>query len=271
MSRSVATLWIGPKLSPLEQLSALSLLETGHELTLYTYEDVQHVPDGVRVADARTLLPGPIVRHKKTGSPALHSDLFRFELMRQTDATWVDLDVLALKPLPTELDYVFGWENESSLNGAILKLPKTSRALQALLAYRDNYKGYPPYLSLSKKLKYQIKTLWRGMTLPELPWGAIGPIGLTYYLGQSGEIQHALPRNHFYPVAHEDTLELLTNPKLDRQFFGPDVHAVHFWASKMRKLTQSHFAGVIPATSFIGREILHMEEKFNVDIGLVLP
>ena len=270
MNRSVATLWIGPKLSPLEQLSALSLIETGHDLTLYTYEEVQCVPKGVRVADGRALLPGPIVRHKKTGSPALHSDLFRFELMRQTESTWVDLDVLAFKPLPTELDHVFAWENESSLNGAILKLPKTSPALQALLAYGDNYKGYPPFLSPQKKLKYQIKTLWRGMTLPELPWGSIGPIGLTYYLRQSGEIQHALPRNSFYPVDQNDALRLLTDSHLTRQSFTADVYALHFWASKMRKLTKNHFAGVIPASSFMGQEIARMEEKFNVDIGLVL-
>lgn len=247
MTRPVATLWIGPALSPLEQLSALSLLETGHDLTLYTYDEVKGVPKGVRVADARTLLADPIVRHKKTGSPALHSDLFRFELMRKTESTWVDLDVLALKPLPTELDYVFAWENENSLNGAILKLPKTSPALQALLAYGDNYKGYAPYLSPQKKLKYQIKTLWRGMTLPELPWGSIGPICLTYYLRQSGEIQHALPRNSFYPVDQNNALRLLTDSHLTRQSFTADVYSPHFWASKMRKLTKTQFAGVIPA------------------------
>ena len=271
MKHPVATLWIGSALSPLEQLSALSLLETCHDLTLYTYEEVQGVPKGVRIADARTLLPCPIVRHKKTGSPALHSDLFRFELMRQTESTWVDLDVLAFKPLPSGLDYVFAWENETSLNGAILKLPKNSPALLALMTYGVSYRGYPPYLSPQKKLKYQIKTLWRGMTLPELPWGSIGPLGLTYHLRQSGEIQHAFPSNSFYPVSHENTLQLLTDPNLTRQSFGTDVYAVHFWASKMRKLTKSLFAGVIPAASLMGREILRMEEKFNLDIGLVLP
>ena len=270
MSRSVATLWIGPKLSPLEQLSALSLLETGHELTLYTYEDVQHVPQGVRIADARTLLPGPIVRHKKTGSPALHSDLFRFELMRQTDSTWVDLDVLALKPLPTERTHVFAWENAGSINGAVLKLPKESPALKTLLSYGDNYRGYPPFLPRSKKFKYQIKTLWRGMTLPELPWGSIGPIGLTHYLNESGEIEYALPRESFYPVDHQNTIELLNDPALSRDSFGEGVYAIHFWASKMRKLVKAHFNGVIPQDSLMGREIARIETKFNLSIGFSL-
>jgi len=270
MSRSVATLWIGPKLSPLEQLSALSLLETGHELTLYTYEDVQLVPQGVRIADARTLLPGPIVRHKKTGSPALHSDLFRFELMRQTDSTWVDLDVLALKPLPTERTHVFAWENAGSINGAVLKLPKESPALKTLLSYGDNYRGYPPFLPRSKKFKYQIKTLWRGMTLPELPWGSIGPIGLTHYLKASGEVAYALPKQSFYPIDHQDTIQLLTDPTLSRDSFDESVYAIHFWASKMRKLVKAQFNGEIPQHSLMGREILRMEKKFNLSIGLSL-
>lgn len=267
MKNSVATLWIGPRLGPLEQLSALSLLETGHKLILYTYQEVQNVPQGVQVADAGTIMPGPILRHKKTGSPALHSDLFRFELMRQTDATWVDLDVLALQPLPIEQDYVFGYQNDGILNSAILKLPKDSPALKAMLTYKENYKGYPPFVTGRKKLKYQIKTLWRGMTLSELPWGATGPIGLTHYLKESGEIKYALPRQSFYPVDHKDTLELLKNPDLNRSSFASDVFAVHFWASKMRELAHSHFDGVIPEHSLIGKEIVRIEEKFEISIG----
>jgi hypothetical protein len=266
----IASLWIGPRLGPLEQLSALSFLETGHDLTLYSYGPVEGCPKDVRLADANDLLLGPIVRHKKTGSPALHSDLFRFQLIKQTGMAWVDLDILALKNFPLDLEYIFAWENSDNINGAVLKLPVNSSALQEVMVYDRAYKGYPPFLSKAKKFKYMIKTLGLGMTLAELPWGSIGPIGLTYCLKKTGEIEFALPQSSFYPVPLEQTASLLATPAIERSDFQANVYGIHFWGSKMRKIVKNEHGGKIPEHSFMGKEISRIRELHKFDIGFQL-
>lgn len=54
--RPVATLWIGGKLSWLEQVSLASFVSRGDGITLYTYGDVTGVPPGVEVRDGREII-----------------------------------------------------------------------------------------------------------------------------------------------------------------------------------------------------------------------
>jgi len=53
----VASLWIGPELSWMEQICLLSFMEKGHRTVLYAYDDVKSVPDGVEIRDAREIMP----------------------------------------------------------------------------------------------------------------------------------------------------------------------------------------------------------------------
>ena len=142
---TVASLWIGDRLGPIEQASIRSFLKVGDTFILYAYNPIIGIPPGVEVKDAQEILPCTrIIRHKKTGSPAIHADLFRYALLEKTGITWVDLDVIALKPFRFEGDYVFGYENERSVANGVLRLPKNSKTLQELLSIKIDTKGYPP-------------------------------------------------------------------------------------------------------------------------------
>ena len=55
----VAALWIGGKLSFLEELCLKSFVDAGHHTILFTYEGTENVPDGVEVRDGAEILPNP--------------------------------------------------------------------------------------------------------------------------------------------------------------------------------------------------------------------
>ena len=48
----IASLWIGGQLSWLEQLCLKSFADAGHHTTLYSYEEIPNVPEGVHTAEA---------------------------------------------------------------------------------------------------------------------------------------------------------------------------------------------------------------------------
>ena len=105
----ISSLWIGGALSFLEQLCLRSFVDAGHAVRLYAYEPIPNVPDGVEIADARPVLSQDgFLRHGRTGSPALHSDLFRYHLLAQCDRTiWADTDAYCVRRFETRTGHFF--------------------------------------------------------------------------------------------------------------------------------------------------------------------
>src|SRR5262245_13716406 len=59
------TLWIGSRLGRVERACLRSFLRHGHAVRLYSYGPVEGVPEGVRLADAASILPREaIIRHE---------------------------------------------------------------------------------------------------------------------------------------------------------------------------------------------------------------
>ena len=137
---AIASLWVGDRLSWLEQLCLKSFVDAGHPTTLFTYGPVEGLPDGVDLAPAADILPQtPIIRHERTGSPAFHADVFRLQLMRQTDFCWVDTDAYCVRPfvIPRHGHWhgLIPAEGKEIVNNGVLKLPKRSKTLKALLEF----------------------------------------------------------------------------------------------------------------------------------------
>lgn len=248
----IASLWIGDAFTAIERASAQSFLDQGHHVVLYRYDPVANVPADVEQRDAREVFDaGRIIRHRKTNSPALHSDMFRYALMQKTDAIWVDLDMIALRPFVFPGDYVIGFEAPGALNGAVMRLPKGSPALARACVYGPDHVGYPPHIHGARLLKYRLKTLGRGMSVDRWTWGSIGPRLLTELMTQTGEIAHAMPVDAFYPVPMAQVEQLCTPGALTPDGFGPDTYGVHLWAQKLRNLLQDRFDGTVPEGSFL--------------------
>lgn len=101
----IQQLWVGSKLSYIEQLSMRSFIACGHKLHLYSYDSDLTVPPGVELKDARQVLPeSDVFAHsaragRSRGSLAGFADLFRWKLLHDKGGAWADSDLVCLRPL----------------------------------------------------------------------------------------------------------------------------------------------------------------------------
>ena len=249
----VASLWIGAKLGLIEQLTIQSFLAHGHHFTLFTTEKVEGIPAGTVVRNANEIFPCQhIVRDHKTGSPAIHADMFRYAMLAKTELMWVDMDVLCLRPFHPSSPYVFGFEDETTVNNAVLRLPQNSPTLAALLTYQPNTKGYPPFFSIERKIRYWLKGGGRKPKISKWPWGAIGPKGLTYHLQQTGETKYALSQQAFYAVPAKNIAALITANTQLPDLSSPEVFYLHLWGKELRQAIAQR--GIVPG-SFLAQQM----------------
>ena len=146
--------------------------------------------------DAREVAPyETLADHIEVGRGALASDFFRYALLAKGLGLWVDLDLVFLRPIDFEDDYVFGWENKKSINGAVLRLPRDSDMLRELCSIPQlNWR--PPFYGPRKAALYYWERLRKRDIRPEdYRWGTFGPSILTYLAtkyGVAGQGQGAL-------------------------------------------------------------------------------
>ena len=252
----IAALWIGGPLSYLEQLCLASFVHVGHHVTLFTYEGVDNAPEGVEQADANAILPQTgFLRHARTGSPALHSDLFRYHLLAKCDHTiWADTDAYCVKPFATASGHFYAWESDTGINGGVLGLPRASDTLQRLLEFTADEFSIPLWYGPEFQAELEAK---RAAGTPvgagEMPWGVWGPHALTHFLQVTGEVRHALPRAALYPFAYGDR-RLMLRPGFDASAFVTDeTYSIHFYGRRMRSRIVLKEGGVPRPRSLIGQ------------------
>lgn len=253
--RRLATLWVG-RLGPIEMASLHSFALQGQTPLVYSYSPIENLPAGVENHDAAEVYPSASIAHyRREGSPSLHSNFFRYALMRETDHVWTDLDVIALRPFDLAPDRIYAWENEVQVNCAVLRLPKTSPTLAALSALGPETRGVAPHIEGMRRAKYWVKTLGRGVPVDRWPWGSTGPRALTTYLARFGEIGHALPADTFYPIPSRDCARFLRPGDVNEAALSSDTQGVHVAASVCQRLMRERHGGRIPEGSFLAERV----------------
>ena len=178
------TFWNGP-LDPVTYSCLASFPFHGANLRVYSYDLSITVPTGIELADARTVCPDTSLagRYFADGnaSHSKFSNLFRYQMMRQTGLCWVDADLLCLgRPDFRSAPIVFGRQFPAghawSINGAVLKLPKDSALLDDLIANAE------------------------AVVDVDQPWGAIGPLLITEKAARHGVDALARDCSEFYPL-----------------------------------------------------------------------
>ncbi len=232
----IASLWIGGRLSWLEQLCLKSFADAGHHVTLFSYAPVENLPPGVQQGDAASIFPGdPILRHARTGSPAIHADLWRLHLLRRTRKVWVDADMYCWRPFDFDAPHVFGWEKEGLVCNAVLGLPPDSPALNGLLEFfRDEYAVAPWLKPWQREHLEAAREAGTPVHMTEQDWGFTGPAAITWFLRETGEIDRAQPQNVFYPVSFRDRNHMILSRFDIPSRLGPETRGVHFWARRMK-------------------------------------
>lgn len=253
MPNSVASLWIGDRLSDIELASIKSFLRFGHPYTLYSYEPLINLPEGVIAADANDILPAAdILRYAGHGSPAIHANIFRYAMLAATDHIWVDLDIIALKEFKFDSPWVMGFEDGQQINNAVLRLPKESAVLRELLKFRLDSRGLPPHETGFRRFKYWLQGLpTGGLHISRWPWGSTGPRALTHFAELTGEARHAMDVTAFYPIPFSQVRRFAEmGTELQRQL-PQDSWAVHLWGKELRVFLKEEYGGKVPPGSII--------------------
>lgn len=251
----IASLWIGPELSFLEQLCLKSFVDQGHLTTLYVYENVGHVPAGVVVKDASEIYRGaPFRVHRQHGSPAIHADFFRLALMKRgRGEIWADTDAYCYKPFDFSQDHVFGHFDDEIANG-VLRLPPESAALRAYDAFLENDAPIAPFLP--KPMQIEIarrREMGEKIPIEAMPWGVSGPKALTYFLAQTGEISWAQAEKVFYPMTWPTRRRFLMRPQKFMEITDDNTVSFHFLGRIVRRILSQEFGGLPKAGSILDK------------------
>lgn len=165
MSIVIKSFWNGNELSLIEQLSINSYLKNGHEFHLYSYSNIDNIPNGAILLDANDIISGHDVFLDGNGTWAGFSNWFRYKLLYEKGGWWSDLDVICLKKLSFKDDFCFSTERIPSKEGddvvimttSLIKSAKNSEYLLNLLNYIDNIdKTFVKWGSLGPKLFHSI-------------------------------------------------------------------------------------------------------------------
>ena len=257
----VGSLWIGDTLRDLEKLCLASFAHQGHPFTLFhthPLEDPQL--DGVTLRPARDVFQydDNLLDY---APPAVFADLFRLRMVRDTDLTWVDTDIICLKPFLATDGYLVGFETDTTVNNAVMRLPADSEALNALIDVFSEPTFVPPWLSQHDANQVNLlppeqRLLGSAKQVPN----AFGPHAITWALKESGEVEHALPFDHLNPVPWPMG-DIYFNPHGGVEgWLTENTMGVHMYASRVRALHKR-------TPPYMGSFIANIATKVGFDFG----
>ena len=221
MRPDVVTFWHGP-LDALRLTCLRSQVAAGHKVTVYSFDPLAGLPDGVGNAEAEAVLPHAFSEKLRPPQPdgswrdwtiLQFSDFFRMRLMAQragpNDARlWLDADVLLLKPV--EIDPAkpyFAWERPRQLGNSVLYLPSNDPIVAAFEDLKEQEELTPDWLALRHRLTFALRRLRGGSNrLSDIRIAIYGPAALTALARRNNELHYALPKQSFYAVHAEPKL-----------------------------------------------------------------
>lgn len=207
----VQSLWIGPSLSPLQQMSISSFLANGHDYHLYSYDPIDGVPAGATLRDAATILPRDSIFCYQNGfgkgSFSAFSNVFRYKMLFECGGWWVDTDLVCLKPFDFQEPYVFATEVDSDWTRqyatCAIRCPKSAPVLK--------------YCFDAAQAKDK----------QTLEWGQIGPQLFSSAVTRFGLTLFGTPTQTFNPVNFFE-FDALVAPGFDMSRLHAS-YAVHLW------------------------------------------
>src|SRR3954469_4634885 len=210
MLPDVVTFWRGP-LDRLRQTCLRSQVAAGHAVTVYSFDPIPGLPDGIRNAEAEAILPYAFSEKLRPAQPdgswrdwtvLQFSDFFRMRLMARGAGLWLDADVLLLKPVEIDPQKpYFAWERPRQLGNSVLYLPPRDPVVTAFERLMEQEALTPDWLALRHRLTFAMRRL-RGKSnrLSDIRVAIYGPASLTALARRHGELRHALPKKSFYAV-----------------------------------------------------------------------
>jgi hypothetical protein len=236
MRPDVVTFWHGP-LDALRRLCLRSQVAAGHKVTVYSFDPLAQLPDGVGNAEAEAILPHAFAEKLRPTGPdgvwrdwttLQFSDFFRMRLMAQRAGLWLDADVLLLKPV--EIDPAkpyFAWERPRQLGNSVLYLPAEDEIVAAFQHLMAQDELTPDWLALRHRLTFMLRKLRGGSNrLSDIRIAIFGPAALTALARRAGELAYALPKQSFYAV-HADPKRFFEPSDFSALIGDPEIIGLH--------------------------------------------
>lgn len=236
MVPDVVTFWHGP-LDRLRLTCLRSQVAVGHKVTVYSFDPLPGLPDGVGNTEAEAILPHAFA--EKLRPPQADggwrdwtilqfSDFFRMRLMARQAGLWLDADVLLLKTV--EIDPArpyFAWERRRQLGNSVLYLPANDPIVMAFERLMRQDELTPDWLALRHRLTFTLRK-WRGGSnrLSDLRVAVYGPAALTALARRAGELNEALPKKSFYAV-HAEPKRFFEPADFSALIIDPQVLGFH--------------------------------------------
>jgi hypothetical protein len=236
MLPDVVTFWHG-RLDRLRQTCLRSQIAAGHAVTVYSFDPIPGLPDGVTNAEAEAILPYAFSEKLRPAQPdgswrdwttLQFSDFFRMRLMAQGAGLWLDADVLLLKPVEIDPQQpYFAWERPRQLGNSVLYLPPRDPIVTAFERLMEQEALTPDWLALRHRLTFAMRRL-RGKSnrLSDIRVAIYGPASLTALARRHGELRHALPKKSFYAV-HADARQVFDPCDFFALIGDPEIIGFH--------------------------------------------
>ncbi len=216
-NRIIQGLWIGPRLSLMEELSIRSFMAHGHEYHLYTYGQVDNLPEGTVVRNADEIISSEkIFKYRDHDSYAGFSNHFRYKLLLQNGGWWADLDLICLRRFDFTAEYVFSSEdrqpdddNDGHVNVGAIKSPPGSQLIEYVWG------------------------VCQSKNPATLSWGEIGPRLFDKGVRKFGLESYVKRAHVFCPIPWFRWKEVI-DPDF-RSPFPAETYAVHMWNELWRR------------------------------------
>ena len=254
-TREVGTLWIGGPLSWLEQLCLKSFVDKGQSITLFSYEEIPNVPDGVIRRDGREIIDtDDFIKYERKNSFALFADLFRLHMIHKCPGMiWIDTDVYCHRPMDYSSDYVLGYETpeEHRVNNAVLGLPAHSDLLHQMLEFTADRYSIAPFLPKKHRdIMQKLAGAGKPVHITQQRWGVWGPMMVTHYVHALNLADVVQPLDAFYPIVFRERTKFMRPIKQASALISENTTALHLWASNKRQLGNWHH-GLPPKGSYL--------------------
>ncbi|MGD9919208.1 MAG: hypothetical protein AB7U46_14420 [Paenirhodobacter sp.] len=255
--REVGTLWIGGALSWMEQLCLKSFVDAGQKITLFSYDFIPNVPEGVIHRSGREIIDtDDFIKYERKDSFALFADWFRLHMIAQNPGMiWIDTDVYCWRPMDYDSDYVMGYELPDSdrVNNAVLGLPADSAILREMIAFTDDRFAIPPFLKPKLQEEYRAAAAAGSpVHVTQQPWGVWGPMMVTHFVRKLGLAAEVQPMEAFYPIPFPERTMMIRSAEKAEARMTEATTALHLWASNKRELGL-RFNGIPAPGSFLDK------------------